>query len=43
MTVNKVLGKESEGFFIRNADIDEDNTVNITDVTNLVNIILGQK
>ena len=43
MTVDNVLGKDSDDFHIKNADFEEDNNISIKDVINIVNIILGRE
>ena len=41
MLVDYILGKENASFVIGNADVNDDNEVNVTDVAGIVNIILG--
>ena len=41
LTVNYVLGYESPGFFFENADVNQDNGVNVTDIMKIVSIVLG--
>ena len=42
MTVDYILGKEPAGFIIDNADVNGDESIDITDVTALVDIVLGK-
>jgi hypothetical protein len=43
MLVNYILGNANGGFIVDNADINQDGEIDVTDVTALVNIILGDK
>lgn len=40
MTVNAILGNTLDSFHVENADVNNDNTVNILDVMGIVNIVL---
>ena len=41
LTVNYVIGKNSDIFILENADVNEDTEVNVTDVMLIVSMILG--
>ena len=42
-TVDKVLGKNTPGFYFIAADVNQDNVITISDVTSIVNIIIGNQ
>ena len=42
MMVDIILGKDHDNFITENADLDKNGKVNVTDVMNVVNIILSK-
>ena len=42
-TVNYILEKDIQGFFIEESDSNNDGSITIVDVMNIVNTVLGQK